>query len=266
MDYLVCVPSYKRAETCKRKTLALLHQRKVPASRIIVYVADEAERALYAETLDPHTYWTIRVGKPGMGAIRNYITLDHPEGAALLMCDDDLDNIVLRVDDKTIIDCPDLDDLASRAFDLTKQVGLKLWGIYPVKNPMFMKPTVTGDLRYIEGAFWGILNRHDVLVTLDDKEDFERSIRRYIKDGGVLRFNFAAMITRFYTEPGGMQEQRTEVRVTESARYLAETYPSLAAMNTKKKSGHTELRLWDRAGLGIVKYVDVAKTGEWGYR
>ena len=266
MDYLVCVPSYKRAITCRDKTLALLHERNVPARRIIVYVADEAERALYAKTLDPALYWKIRVGKPGMGAIRNFITDDHPVGEPLLMCDDDLDNIVLRVDDKTIIDCPDLDHLAREAFDLTKRVGLRLWGIYPVKNPMFMKPTVTGDLRYIEGAFWGVLNRHDMYVTLDDKEDFERSIRRYMRDGGVLRFNFAAMITRFYTEPGGMQEVRTEVRVTESARYLAEKYPRLATLNTTKKSGHVELRLRDRAGLGIIRNVDVQPTGEWRYR
>ena len=33
MDYVVCIPGYKRAETCNEKTLKMLHDNKVPVEK-----------------------------------------------------------------------------------------------------------------------------------------------------------------------------------------------------------------------------------------
>ena len=53
--------------------------------------------------------------------------------------------------------------------------------------------------------------------TLDDKEDYERSIKYYLKDGGLVRFNNVCARTNCYQEPGGMQVERTKQRIHDSA-------------------------------------------------
>jgi hypothetical protein len=123
-----------------------------------------------------------------------------------------------------------------------------------------MKDRVTEDLRYIIGSMWGIINPGiDALkVTLDDKEDVQRSIIMYVLDGGVLRFEQYTPVTAYYKEPGGMQEERTKHRVDVSARALVDAYPGLATLNMTKKSGLTEVRLRDKRetptfGLDVLR-------------
>ena len=90
-----------------------------------------------------------------------------------------------------------------------------------------MKPTTddvdfytTTKLNYIMGGFTGVVNNKKAEIrTIDDKEDYERSIKYYLKDG-VLRFTNICVRTRCYTEPGGMQTNRTKERIHESAVYL----------------------------------------------
>jgi hypothetical protein len=173
----------------------------------------------------------------------------------LLWCvDDDIADLFERVDDKTKRPVEDLHGFVVGAFKKCKETGFKLWGIYPVLNPFFMSDGVTTDLRYIIGCCWGCENRRDPAfsVTLDDKEDFERTIKYYLADGGILRFSGVAPATNYYGEPGGMQVERTEDRVTKSARILVERYPDLCTLNLTKKSGHAEVRLKDTRTKGPV--------------
>jgi hypothetical protein len=141
-----------------------------------------------------------------------------------------------------------LDGFIRRAFAESQKTGFRLWGIYPVPNGFFMRagePSI--DLKYIIGAFWGITNPGiDVLkVTIDDKEDYLRSLIMYVADGGVLRFRDVAPKTAYYKEAGGMQEERTKNRVTKSAEALHRAFPDLTKLNATKKSGFLELRLRD---------------------
>ena len=110
-----------------------------------------------------------------------------------------------------------------------------------------MKPKVSTNLRYIIGSFWGCINPgiKEVKITLDDKEDYQRSILYYEADGAVIRLNMVAPISSYYKEPGGMQEERTKQRVEESARWLVKQYPEFAILNPSKKSGYMEVKLKD---------------------
>ena len=151
-------------------------------------------------------------------------------------------------------DMRNLDDFIQFAFKIAKEKGIDNWGIYPVENPYFMKPTTeivddytTTKLTYIMGGFTGVINNKKAEIrTIDDKEDYERTIKYYLKDGGVLRFLNVCVRTRCYTEPGGMQINRTKNRIHESAVYLTKKYPLLCTLNTRKKSGYTEVKLRDR--------------------
>tara|TARA_Y100000389_G_C17286257_1_gene425608 strand:- start:415 stop:825 length:411 start_codon:yes stop_codon:yes gene_type:complete len=99
-----------------------------------------------------------------------------------------------------------------------------------------------------------INNRKAEIRTIDDKEDYERSIKYFLKDGGLLRFNNVTCYTKCYKEPGGMQVERTHKRIHDSAVYLTKQYPNLCTLNTGKKSGYTEIRLRDtRPNASVIQ-------------
>lgn len=253
MRYSVAIPSYRRAETLRDYTLPALQAAGMPYHKISVFVADDEQFEHYTQILQPGTYGMLVLAEPGMRAMREFIRYHYLDGLPLVCCDDDIQGFYKKVDDKTYVPVTDLQLEIHRAFEACYQYDCKLWGIYPVLNAMFMRHTVTTDLRYIVGCFWGCINTHDpnMSVTLDDKEDFERTLKFYIRDGGVVRLNDLAPKTRYYDQPGGMQVLRTPERVAASALNLYKRYPEYCTLNTKKKSGHVELRLRDRSRLQV---------------
>ena len=106
----------------------------------------------------------------------------------------------------------DLDDFVKSAFKNLKKNKLFLWGLYPIANPYFMFPATTIDLKLIVGPVWGSINRHDkdLILTIDEKEDVERTLQYYTKDGGVIRFNNICVQTTYYKTPGGMQADKRD--------------------------------------------------------
>ena len=249
-DYIIAIPSYKRAETLRDKTLATLKEHKIPAERIHVFVATPEEKQRYEATLEAGTYGKLIVAIPGMAAVRNFITGHFPIGQRIVNIDDDIKGFLEFSETARRHEMPlrNLDGFIRRAFAESQKTGFRLWGIYPVPNGFFMRAgEPSTDLKYIIGAFWGITNPGiDVLkVTIDDKEDYLRSLIMYVADGGVLRFRDVAPKTAYYKEAGGMQEERTMNRVTKSAEALHRAFPNLTKLNATKKSGFLELRLRD---------------------
>ena len=249
-DFIVAIPSYKRAETLRDKTLATLTEHRIPAERIHVFVATPEEKQRYEATLEAGTYGKLIVAIPGMAAVRNFITGHFPIGQRIVNIDDDIKGFLEFSETARRHEMPlrNLDGFIRRAFAESQKTGFRLWGIYPVPNGFFMRAgEPSTDLKYIIGAFWGITNPGiDVLkVTIDDKEDYLRSLIMYVADGGVLRFRDVAPKTAYYKEAGGMQEERTMNRVTKSAEALHRAFPDLTKLNATKKSGFLELRLRD---------------------
>lgn len=247
-EFVIAIPSYKRAETLRDKTLAMLASKHVPASIIHVFVATEEEKRIYGDTLKKGSYGQLIVAEPGMGAVRNFITAHFPKGKKIMNIDDDIKDFMELGSDGKLKPVSSLMSIFKKGFQTAETKGFRLFGYYPVANGFFMKDRVTEDLRYVIGSMWGIINPGiDALkVTLDDKEDVQRSIIMYVLDGGVLRFEQYTPVTAYYKEPGGMQEERTKNRVDKSARALVEAYPGLATLNLSKKSGMTEVRLRDK--------------------
>jgi hypothetical protein len=248
-DWIIAIPSYRRAETLRDKTLAVLQAYRIPRSRIHVFVANADEAKVYKATLDPATYGHMHIAEPGMAAVRNYITRFFPVGKAIFNMDDDIRGFIEYAEGVRRNERP-LGDLAaaiSAGFREARRSGYRLFGFYPVANGYFMKPGApTTDLRYIIGSVWGIINPGKILtVTIDDKEDYLRSVIMYILDGGVLRFNNIAPQSAYYKEPGGMQETRNMQRIEASARAMVEAFPDLVKINLTKKSGMPEVRLRD---------------------
>lgn len=252
-DWIIAIPSYRRADTLRDKTLTVLQHYKIPRNRIHVFVANKEEEATYKKSLEPKTYGHIHIAEPGMAAVRNYITSYFPVGQQIFNMDDDIRGFIEFAEGAKRNERP-LKDLASAitaGFREAHKTGFRLFGFYPVANGYFMKDGHTTDLKYIIGSVWGIINPGRILtVTIDDKEDYLRSIIMYLLDGGVIRYNNIAPQSAYYKEPGGMQETRTLQRITNSARAMTEAFPDLTTINLTKKSGMPEIRLRDKRPEG----------------
>ena len=259
-DYIIAIPSYKREETLKNKTLKVLQQQKIPKNKIFIFVGNQEEYEKYKKVL-PNYYNKIIIGEVGMMNIRNFITNYFPEKQKIFNMDDDITDFIRLVKEKNMLknqkgikkSSPQSEKFKEKELDIFIRGGFKecqknnlsLFGIYPASNPFFMKKRITYDLRYIIGSCWGCINNKSLKVTMDDKEDFERTLKSYIQNGGVVRFENVTVISGYYTEKGGMQETRTKERVLQSAEKLVNKYPTLCKINLGKKSGYAEVKLKD---------------------
>lgn len=249
--YYIAIPSYNRVDILGKRTLKLLEKHKINKKQIIIFVANKSEEILYKTKFEDYK---IVVGKKGLKNQRNFIQQYFPEETYLVQMDDDVSELYqLKMTDnkdkykqKTMTPLTNLDMFIKNAFKYTKQHNFYLWGIYPIDNAYFMSPNISHDLRIIVGPFWGCIVRHDtqLKITLDEKEDIERSIKYYIKDGGIVRFNNISIYTSYYKNSGGMGklEDRKEDAL-KSVNYLVKKYPEYCKINLNKKSGMPDLKL-----------------------
>tara|TARA_B110001469_G_C9644481_1_gene325190 strand:- start:1988 stop:2911 length:924 start_codon:yes stop_codon:yes gene_type:complete len=261
MSYVIAIPSYKRHTTLKKKTMKVLEHYKVPAKLIHIFVANKEEATLYKQELDAGSYGKIIVGQPGIKEIRNFMANYFPEGKHIVYLDDDISKLwrcVTKGDptekkDNKLVQLESFDRFVKNAFKMSKKTGFHNWGVYPTDNPYFMKPTmknnshISTDLKFLIGFFTGVINnRKSEIRTISDKEDYERSIKYYLNDGGILRYNNISCNTRCYKEPGGIQTDRKKENSRVNANTLIKLYPDFVSINDSRKSGFVEIRLRDK--------------------
>lgn len=249
MDYTVIIPSYKRPEGCRDKTLAVLQEYKIPKENIVVVVANKEEKVAYEAVLNEKTYGKILVGVPGLSDVRNWIFEHFPKGTKLVSCDDDIRSFIeydasIKRKEKKL---KSLKDVIKRGFSECNKANCSFWGVYPSANGFFMKPTVTTDLKFIIGSFWGCINPgKEVHLERSEKEDYERTIKFFLKDNCVVRLNFVSPKTAYYKEPGGMQTRNRLKHQQVAVKALLKKYPQFVKSNPTRKSGFPEIRLADR--------------------
>jgi hypothetical protein len=249
-DYVIAIPSYKRQETLKEKTLALLHHYKIPASKIFIFVADKEEEENYRRILDTKSYNKIVVGIQGLAPVRNFIAGYFPIGKKIVFCDDDLKGFLEFDKTKPRKEKPlvSLQTIIQRAFQECAKHGCRFWGVYPTPNGFFMKDTVSTDLKFCVGSFFGLINpgNKQLNIPISEKEDYYRTLRMYELDGCVIRLNFVAPKTAYYKEPGGMQTDPERLKKQEAAvEFLVKEYPDWVKRNPNRKSGFPEIRIKD---------------------
>jgi hypothetical protein len=249
-DWVVAIPSYKRAEILKDKTLAVLHSYKIEPSRIYIFVADEDEKKIYEETLPKGQYNKIIVAKKGLDNARNIINGYFPVGQKIVEADDDIRGFIEFDATKRRHEKPleSLKKIIDRGFAEAEKHGARLWGVYPSANGFFMKDSVSTDLKHIVGSFWGQVNPgKQVQIHLQSKEDYERTLQFWKIDGVVVRLNFVSPQTAYYKTPGGLQLERTKEKIEDEVKYLQKHYPDYFVINPHRKSGFVEIRLRDPA-------------------
>ena len=256
-NYIIVIPSYKRPQLIKTHTLKVLENSKISPRKIFIFVANKTEYKEYSQSLDKKYHKNIIIGKKGLKNQRNFISKYFPINSKIVQLDDDIKyvnqlinyNIKNRKENK-LHTISNLDKFIKEAFQQSIKNNSYLWGVYPVNNAYFMFPKMTIDLRFITGPMFGIINRHSnkLKLTIDEKEDTQRTLQYFTLDKSVIRFNNVTIETSYYKNKGGMQEENKD-RKTEamkSAQYLIKKYPNLTKLNLTKKSGFPEVKLLNK--------------------
>lgn len=244
MDYVIAIPSYKRPHALKTHTLKVLKDGLIDKSKIYIFVANDEEYSIYKDILDDYT---IVIGVLGLREQRNFISNYFPKGFNIISIDDDIQGFYKKEND-TLIIVDDLNCLFVNGFLDIINSDLKLFGFYPVLNKLFMKETVSDNLNFIIGSCFGYINS-GVFTTITEKDDYERTLLYYLRDGGVIRYNYISIKTKYYKNHGGLQEQSYSVRYNkqlEAVKYLLDTYPEYVKRKNSFKTNFPEIRLFEK--------------------
>ncbi len=257
--YQIAIPSYRRDKTIAHKTLAFLERHRINPKRVTIFVADDSEGAKYKRALVNNPYQNIVVARPGIKEVRNFMWEYYPEGTPVVFMDDDIGDIKILDTIQSLKPVDDLyADIVSAGFNAMRENHAYLWGLYSVANAGFMSGSINKEYDeetvqeriavgncFIAGVFYGAIIRHapKLLVHNADKEDYERSVLHFIKDGRVVRLEFATTDTKAYQGKGGLVDQRTSESSHQSAEYMLQTYPKYVRDMGTRKSGQREIRL-----------------------
>ena len=72
-EYVVAIPSYKRPETLRDRSLKILKHHKIDKKKIFIFVSDTEQKKIYEDVLKDKYYNKIIVGVPGIKNIRNFM-------------------------------------------------------------------------------------------------------------------------------------------------------------------------------------------------
>jgi hypothetical protein len=244
IDYKLVIPSYQRSELLKDKTLKVLEKYNIPPDRVFIFVANETEKELYEHSLQGGLYTNIVVGVPKIGKQRNFIEQEYfPEGTYVVSMDDDIQKLTKLRGTKLV----ELDDfyteLIEKGYNEMVKRGAKTWGVYAASNPFFMKERIYTELCYIIASTYGFICERDEFLVRETEhgEDYEYSIRQFIKNGGLVRFDYITPITKYFNK-GGLEEIRNDQHIYTNIRKIEKMFPKHCELYFRK-NGRPELRM-----------------------
>lgn len=243
-SYRVCVPSRSRPAIFAERTLRMLLDGGVPAHSIDVWTRVE-EKADYEAVVPEGVHVRAEIVGDGLHITRNVIARSYAIGTRIVEFDDDVKKLVRRVDSKTLERVKDVHGLIEDTFTEADKVGAGLWGLYPVKNPFFMRAGYRTGLAFLDGTAFGYTITWDdaELVSAEAKEDTERTLRFYLRDGLVLRVEEVSFDADYLHLPGGCQDTRTIEAQWEHAQQLVASYPDFCSLRISKSRGTPEVKL-----------------------
>jgi hypothetical protein len=250
MKFRIAIPTIARAETIKKKTINYLAQTDIDFSEVDLFLSDGNELNAYKESLKEYPINFIVTDKKHVNTQRNFIVDYYEEGQLVLGIDDDIQSIQMRISEKKTMPLLNLTEFVDHAFEISQQHKFDMWGVNAVLNPYFMRNNISFNLKYIVACFYGWRNTYQEKAYVSTnpeygKEDYERSIRYYMADRGLTRFNYVAPKTKYYSEDGGIQTYRTVEYEQKAVDWLLKTFPMYCTINKHKKSKWPEVVLKD---------------------
>lgn len=252
VNYQVAIPSYRRAEVLRKKTLTTLERLGVEDSRIHIFVANEAEYESYRSALGDR--WRLIIGHIGKEQQQKFYHNYFQSGTPLLNMDDDIDDLLeLTPDNKLRSYQGTMHDLVQLGFGLCEKTGAGMWGLNAVSNGFFMSEEVTVGLRFIIGNFYGNYAGDPAVIGANREisecsaDDWLTTIRSFQEYGRVVRIEWLNAKTKMFAK-GGMNAQHEEQGIARRDKHnkdielLGLLFPELVTVKTKA-DGMRNLRL-----------------------
>ena len=246
MKYEIAIPSYKRAKALHDNTLKILGD--IPVENITIFVRNQEELDDYIKE-NGNEYNYIITEACGLKNTRNYMRdyYHKKELDTVIFMDDDIISInKLKITDgkKTnyAISPEEFRELILYMYEETKKRNFKLFGMCPYNNPFFMNEKISTNLKLIAQVN-GIIEPHIGEIhhcSVEAGEDCEFTMKHFIADGGVVRFNnysyhskpFANMGGGMYKDMGGIENRIKQGQ--EELIYLENTYPEMCKRKLTK--------------------------------
>lgn len=213
--YKFVIPSHDRLDTIKEKTLFTLDKYDIPKKDIYIFVAEECYDD-YKNNLD--NKYNIIKSIEGVSNNRMFISNYFENGEKIVSLDDDISAINLLNDkSKSLNEVTPIGFklLLDHMFNCLKKEKCNLAGIYPVNNSFFMKEGYTQKLTFCIGQFRCFINdRWCELRQFNLLEDYETTMRYFLKYNKVLRFNYVSVKANYLTGKGGMNSNTDRSRTS----------------------------------------------------
>ena len=243
MDYTIAIPTYKRLNVFRRKTYRLLKRYNL-CERCVLFLQCPEDVVAYTEAFPELKYV---VAPSGFLNCINFIAQHFPVGHPVVQMHDDVSQIYDLVSGKCV-QTEDAHAVFVRVFQLMQKSGCNLGGLYPMRNAMYMsqQKEYTTDLRFVHDPITLLLNQQ-IPLELSRKNDYERCIRYYKRDGGVLRYNHSAFTTVYNpsNDVGGIGHRSAEDEMRD-AEVVKKMFPEFIYYIKQKKKGATSLVMKDK--------------------
>jgi hypothetical protein len=130
-------------------------------------------------------------------------------------------------------------------FDLTEQLGYKIWGTRTESSPRGTypyKPFLTRS--YVTASCMGIVNDGEYLFNPEFKvkEDYEICLRHIRDKGGILAVRYLHWENEHWTTDGGCKDYRTIEMERDAIKMLIKLYPSMIS-SAKRKANEFTIKL-----------------------
>jgi len=129
-----------------------------------------------------------------------------------------------------------------KAFDLTEQLGYKMWGVKTEAAPRSVypfKPILTKT--YLTASCMGMVN--DGEFYFDEKfkvkEDYEICLRHIVKYGGILGIRYLHWENEHWVTEGGCKDYRTVEIEKKAIKDLVKLYPGMIRSAKRKANTFT---------------------------
>jgi hypothetical protein len=252
--YYVAIPSLGRSEILVSQTLNTLDKHGINKDIITIFVIPEEYETYKTATKGKYK---IVVGVKGLIQQRNFIENYYKPNDHIVFLDDDIKSI-----DLSMSMVGSLHELFTEAYEDCKHYKSYIWSVYPVYNPFFRekREELSTCLNICIGAFYGIINRPNDkelkhVLQNDNKEDTERSILYFKKDGIVLRYDRIAFKTKYYGNTGGMGTLAQRMpQIIESTKILKDQYAEYGSVKIRR-SGIYEFVLKKKQSVDMDREV-----------
>ena len=130
-------------------------------------------------------------------------------------------------------------------FDITEQLGYKIWGTRTESSPRGTypyKPFLTRS--YVTASCMGIVNDGEYLFDPEFKvkEDYEICLRHIRDKGGILAIRYLHWENEHWTTNGGCKDYRTIEMERDAIKKLIKLYPNMIS-SAKRKANEFTIKL-----------------------